>query len=136
MFRSGFGVIRAVVPIVYCGGLIYYFVDLSGSMEEAKADGLGPTVLGLGAVGVLFSIPLIMKIVRLFAGPRSPGSSGHGRPDAPTPDGESGFDADAAVARYMERRSTEAGPVSPTSPPAREGGAPATRSSFGRKIKS
>ena len=131
--KSVFGVIGAVVPVLYCGGLLYYFLDLSGSVQEAEQDGLGPTLLGLGIVGLLFCIPLIVKIVRIFAGPRSPGSGGRGGPDASTHDGE--FDADAAVARYMARRSAEAAPGSPAAPPAHERGGPARRPGFGRKIR-
>ena len=133
--KSVFGVIGALVPILYCGGLLYYFLDLSGSVQEAEQDGLGPTLLGLGIVGLLFCIPLIVKIVRIFAGPRSPGSGGRGGPDASTHDGEGGFDADAAVARYMARRSAEAAARSPAAPPAHEGGGPARRPGFGRKIR-
>jgi hypothetical protein len=68
--NSAFGVIRALVPVLYCGGLIYYFLDYSGSVQDAETIGLGPTLLGLGAVGLLFCIPLIFKIVRIFAEPR------------------------------------------------------------------
>jgi hypothetical protein len=125
-------VIVALVPILYCGSLLYYFLDLSGSVQEARTDGLGPTLLGLAAVGLLFCIPLVMKIVRIFAGPRSPGSGG---PDASTHDGEGEFDADAAVARYMARRSAEAASCSPAAPPAHEVGGPTRRVSFGRKIR-
>ena len=130
-----FGVIGALVPILYCGSLVYYFFDLSGSVQEAETIGLGPTLLGLGVVGLLFCIPLIMKIVRIFVGPRSPGSGGRGGPDASTHDAEGGFDADAALTRYMARRSAEAAPGSPAALPAHEGGGPARRPSFGRKIR-
>jgi hypothetical protein len=132
--KSVFGVMGALVPILYCGSLLYYFLDLSGSVQEAETDGLGPTLLGLGIVGLIFCIPLVLKIVRIFAGPRSPGSGGRGGPDAPTPDDEGGFDADAAIARYMARRSAEAAPNSPAAPPAHQGGGPARRPRFGRKI--
>ena len=130
-----FGVIGALVPVLYWGGLFYYFLDVAGSVQEAEEIGLGPTLLGLGVVGLLFCIPLIVKMVRIFAGPRSPGSGGRDGPDAPTQDGEGGFDADAVVARYMARRSAEAAPGSPAAPPAHEGGGPARRPSFGRKIR-
>ena len=104
-------------------------------MQGAEEIGLGPTLLGLGAVGLLFCIPLIVKIVRLFAGPRSPGSGGRGGPDASTHDDEGGFDADAVVARYMARRAAEAARGTPAAPPAHEGGGPARRPGFGRKIR-
>src|SRR6185295_18842263 len=118
--KSVFGVIGALVPVVYCGSLLYYFLDLSGSVHEAETDGLGPTLLGLGVVGLLFCIPHIVKIVRSFAGPRSPGSAGRDGPDASTHDGE--FDADAVLARHIARRSTEAATGSPAAPPASDGG--------------
>lgn len=132
--KPGFGVIGAVLPVLYCGGLLYHFLDTNGSVEEAKTDGLGPTLLGLGVVGLLFCIPLIVKIVRIFAGPRSPGSSGCGGPDGSAPDGEGGFDADAALARYMVQRSEEAAPEPPAVPPALDRGGRASRPSFGRRI--
>jgi hypothetical protein len=131
--KSVFGVIGALVPVLYWGGLFYYFLDVSGSVQEAETIGLGPTLLGLGVVGLLFCIPLIVKIVRIFAGPRSPGSGGRGGPDASADDDEGGFDADAVVARYMARRPAEAAPGSPA--PAHEAGGPARRPSFGRKIR-
>lgn len=131
--KSSFGVFGALVPILYCGGLLYYFLDLSGSVQEAKADGLGPTLLGLAAVGLLFSVPFIIKVVRMLAKTRSPGPGG---PDAPA-DGEREFDADAAVARYMARKAAEeAAAPSPTTPatrPTYSGGASDKPASFGRR---
>lgn len=127
--KSIFGVAGAVVPVLYCGGLLYYFVDLSGSVQQATEIGLGPTVLGLGIVGLLFSIPLILKVVRIFARSRPPGSGG----DAPPPD--NGFDADAAIARYMAQRSAEGVPHSPAAPSAPGGGGPARRTGFGRRLR-
>ena len=131
-FKSVFGVIGALVPILYCGGLLYYFLDLSGSVKEATDTGLGPTLLGLGVVALLFCIPLLLKIVRLFIRPRPPGSGGRG--SGSMEDEESGFDADAAIARYMAQRSVEAAPGSPAAPSARQGGGPAKRPGFGRRI--
>ena len=130
-FKSVYGVAGALVAILYCGGLLYHFLDVSGSVEEATTNGLGPTLLGLGIIGLFFCIALIVKVGRLFGGPRSPGSGGRGGPDAPDDDG--GFDADAVVARYMARRSAEAVAASPAAPAAREGGGQARRPSFGRK---
>jgi len=133
--KSVFVVIGALVPILYCARLLYYFLDLSGSVQEAESMGLGPTVLGLGTVGLLFCIPLTMKIIRIFAGRRSPGSGGRGGPDAPRHDGKDEFDADAMIARYMARRSAEDAPCSPAAPPAHNDSETTRRSSFGRKIR-
>ena len=129
------GVLSALMPVVYCGGLLYYFLDLSGSVQEAEEIGLGPTVLGLGAVGLLFSIPLILKILRLFRKPRPPGVGG-GRPMGDDDD-DGGFDADAVIARYLARRAVEEA-AAPAPRPARQMGGPAKhpsspRPGFGRK---
>jgi hypothetical protein len=120
-FKSVFGVFGALLPVVYCGSLLYYFLDLSGSMDEAVTNGLGPTVVGLGAVGLLCCIPLLIKVVGLFSGARA-----RGRASAPTQEPEGEFDADAVLARYMAKQANAA--------PAPERGAPAARTSFGRKI--
>ena len=133
--KSAFGVFGALMPVIYCGGLLYYFIDLSGSMDEATKSGLGPTELGLGAVGLLFCIPLMVKVVRLFGKLRSPASSGRGSPDASTTHDEKGFDADAVLARYMARQSAKASPNAPAPPPAHEGGEPVSRPNFGRRIR-
>ena len=125
-----FGVIGAVVPVVYCGYLLYYFLDVSGSVQEAERDGLGPTLMGLGIVGLLFCIVLIVKLFWIFGGPRSPGSGGRS-----THEGEDEFDADAAVARYLARQAAEAAAGSPVAPHATEGATPARRPSFGRKTR-
>lgn len=120
-FKSVFGVFGALLPVVYCGSLLYYFLDLSGSMDEAVTNGLGPTVVGLGAVGLLCCIPLLIKVVGMFSGARA-----RGRASAPTQEPEGEFDADAVLARYMAKQSNAA--------PAPEGGTPAARTTFGRKI--
>jgi len=134
--KIGLGLIGALLPVVYCGGLLCYFIHGSGSVHGAVEIGLGPTLLGLGAVGLLFCMVLIVRIVWIFVGPRSHGSRGRGGPNASTHDGESEFDADAVLARYMARRSAEAAaPGSPAALPAHDGGGPAGRPSFGRKIR-
>jgi hypothetical protein len=127
-FKSVVGVMGAVVPVLYCGGLLYYFLDLSGSVHEAWGIGLGPTVLGLGAVGLLFCIPLLMKIVRIFARPH-PSVSGSG-PGGSKRDDEGGFDADAAIARYMAERSTE---VASAARSLHTSSGPPKRPGFGRR---
>ncbi len=131
--RSVVGVVGAIVPIVYCGGLLYYFIDTTGSVEEAKTNGLGPTLLGLGLVGLLLCIPLIIKLFRLVSGPRPPGSGSAG-PDASSPDG-GGFDADAVIARYLPQRSAEVSPRASVTPSAADGGRQASAPSFGRRTR-
>ena len=120
-----FGVIQAVVPVIYCGGLLYYFLDFSGSVENAKQTGLWPTILGLGAVGLFFTVVLAIKYVWAFRSLRAPTS----RSDVPPDDG--GFDADAAIARYKTQHAAEHDP--PPALPKPHG--PANQRSFGRKIR-
>ena len=129
------GVVGALVPIVYCGYLLYYFFDLTGSIEEAINVGLGPTLSGLAIVGPLFLIPLGFMIVRLISGPRSPGTGGRGGSDGPTDDG-GGIDADAVVARYLASRPADAIAPGPWTQRARSkgDGAPPERPSFGRRV--
>lgn len=128
-FKSIFGIVQAVVPVVYCGYLAYYFFDVGGSVQGVEDTGLGPTVIGLGVVAALFCIPLILKLVRFFGGPRSP------RPRRDTPDADDGDDggaaADAIIARYMARKAIEDALPSAAAPRAVPKG-PA-KPSFGRK---
>ena len=132
--KASFGLIRSLVPVLYCGGLVYYFLDqCGGSVETAETIGLGPYLLGLTVVGLLFCIPLIVKIVLILSILLSPRSGGRHDPDGSGHDGE--FDADAVLARYNARRAAEDAPSSRAAPPAHEGGGPARRPSFGRKIR-
>ncbi len=126
------GVIGALVPIAYCGSLLYYFVDSTGSVEDAQLIGLGPTLLGLAVIGLLFFIPLSVKLVRLFTAPteavRRSDTNGSKRDSKGK--AESEFDADAVLARYMAKRSPDA--AHGDAPP--PGAGPGTRSTFGRKV--
>lgn len=125
--KSALGIIRSLFPVVYFGGLFFYFLDVcDGSLKEAQEIGLAPYLLGLAIIGLLFSIPLIIKLVWLLGmilgGRQSPEAS---------PASDSGFDADAMIARYKAQTSTEGQPRPPSAPLA----GPAKRSSFGRKIR-
>lgn len=127
--KSAFDMIRAFMPVVYCGGLLGYFLYVSnGSLENANALGLGPTFMGLGVIGLIFCIPLALKLIRLFRRPPSSGSGGG--PDAPDNDG---FDPDAAIARYMAQRLGEALSARPSAAPAPRGNGPGKPSGFGRR---
>jgi hypothetical protein len=123
-----FDVIGAVVPVVYFGGLLYYFFNQADSVEQAQEMGLGPTLIGLAVVGLLFCIPLILKIARLF------GSHSDGSGDDPDGSNDGDFDADAAVARYLARQAAETVPATPSAPVAPERSTPTRRPSFGRKF--
>jgi len=127
--KPAFGLFGAVIPVLYCGGLLYYFFGFQGATDGPLASGLGPTILGLGAVGLLFCIPLLLKIIRMFATP-APGGNGTAGATEDTP--QSDFDPDAALARYMARRAAEG--IAPPPVSASETSAPVQRPSFGRKI--
>ena len=130
-FKTAFGVARALFPVVYFCGLLSYFLDVSGgSIHQAWEIGLGPTILGLGFVGLLFCIPLALRIVRILNRPRTPGSG----PGRSAPDDDDGFDADAVVARYLAQRPAEAIPASPAPRSAPKSGGPARPTGFGRRI--
>jgi hypothetical protein len=131
--KSIFGIARVALPVLYCGYLLYYFVDVGGSVQGIEDIGLGPTVLGLGAVGLLFCVPLILKIARIFRGPRSPGSGGDGPAYDDGDDDDGGAAAEAVIARYMARKSGEVATNAPAPRPAQQSGGPARRPSFGRK---
>jgi hypothetical protein len=121
-----------LVPIIYCGTLLYYFLGVGGSMKGVWDIGLGPTVLGLGVVALLFCIPLAWKLMKTLSGPRWPNSGG--RPNPPPghgddEDDDGGAAADAIVARYLAERSAQAAPAARTA----QTGGNAGRPSFGRK---
>ena len=122
--KLAIGIAFALMPLVYCGALFFYFLDTAGSVQDAVGIGLGPTLLGVGAIGVLFCVPVAWKILRALHTPRVRTTN----PETPAPD-DSPFDADAALARYLARKSAEAeGAGAPPS----AGSAP-VRPSFGRK---
>ena len=127
-----FKVILAVLPVIYCGVLLFYFLDQGGANDAPVAEGLGPTVIGLGVVGLLFCIPLVFKLIRLVVTPRGPGSD----PDGPALEEETPFDADAALARYLARKQAEMqvqGAMPPSIAPSPQHDAKPQRPSFGRK---
>jgi hypothetical protein len=114
--KNVFGILGALLPIVYCGGLVWYFSGVGG-FDGVTATSLGPTILGLGAIGLLFCLPLAYRLLKIF----SAGSIATAK--AVPAEAESDFDADAALARYMAKRA--AGTVTP--PPVEPG------AGFGRK---
>ncbi|MES2096855.1 MAG: hypothetical protein V4459_08840 [Pseudomonadota bacterium] len=117
--KTVFGLVGVLIPIAYCAGLAYYFFGVSGnSLQGATAIGLGPTILGLAAIGLLFCVPLLIKLVRLGSPTPARGKPARGSEDADEP-----FDADAALARYMARKAAEGGssPTGSAEPPRPQG---------------
>lgn len=127
-FKSAFDMFRMFMPVIYCGGLLAYFLWLTGgSLEVVKLLNLGPTLLGLGIIGLAFCIPLALKLKQLFRGPRTPGSGGGSD--------EEGFDADAVVARYLAQRPSEPVSGASVSRPMSKSSGPAKPSGFGRRVR-
>ena len=133
--KSVVGVIGGLLAVLYFGGLLYYFVGTAGSIETAQEIGLGPTLLGLGLIGLVFCIVLIARIVRIFFPRGASATGGRGDPGASTKDDEGAFDADAVIARHMARRPAEAASTTPTMPPGREGGGSTSPQGFGRRVR-
>ena len=130
------GVIGGLIPLVWIGWLLYHFVGVGGGTAEGVAGiGLGPTVIGLSIVGLLFALPLIIKLLRATTGvDRVPGASFEAKLKPGEVVVEPEFDADAAFASYMRKR--EAGVVGDVSvDPAGDAPAPFSPrpTSFGRK---
>jgi hypothetical protein len=130
-FKSVFGLIGALVPLMSCGGALYYFLAGNGSLADIKAMGLGPTLVGLSVFTLLASIPVIVHIFRMVGDARSPNSSEIDTGNASVHDSE--FNAEAAVARYMANRPAEDASNLNAATTAAEPGARAT---FGRRSKS
>ena len=127
--KSVFGAIGMLLPVLYCGGLVYYFTGFRGLPDASLMQGLGPTVLGLSAIGLLFCVPVGWKLVKMLTGPRAPAPD---RPGGEAEEAGSGFDADAALARYMARKAAGAeGVVAPAA--AYRAEPVVSRPSFGRK---
>src|SRR5690349_6053941 len=120
--RSLVGFILSFVPVIYCGGLVYYFIHSSGSLQDAENNGLGPTVYGLGVVGLLFCIPIIVKCVLIFIELRKPRLSVEGGVGWSPPSGDDKFDADAVVARYMAQRQLDIDSSAPGAAPGANSG--------------
>jgi hypothetical protein len=96
-----------------------------------KDSGLGPTVLGLGAIGLLFCIVLVVKVVRLSRTPQAPGPGGPPGSRPSSPDDEPGFDADEVISRYLGRHPRGDGLVA--APKAAENRLSPSRPGFGRR---
>jgi hypothetical protein len=130
--KSVVAFVGSFVPVIYCGYLVYYFVDLSDwSVQQLEDNQLGPTVLGLTIVGLLFCIPVFIKIALIIAELRKPRLGGGA--GGSSPGGGDTFDADAVVARYLAQKQAEAPAGMPASSGFEDG--TARRSSFGRRTK-
>ena len=111
--KNFFGLIFAAIPVLWCGGLLLYLNNVRSAFGGWLDGAMGPTMLGLGAMGLLFLLLFLWKLKR-YASPPPPPKSGPGGRDAALEETCSGFDPDAAMARYLARRGS-AGPAVPMS---------------------
>ena len=117
--------VLGVIPVIWFAGLAIYFYRVNQALGGMAAKQLMPTIIGLGAISLLLSLPLVIKLIRLASGTaaKPKGGKAPGKEDAARGD----FDADAAIARYLEKKAAgEANFVVP------DGGA--SRPTFGRKL--
>lgn len=133
------GVIAGLLPLLYIGFMLRHFVGVGGgSIDGIVGIGLGPTVIGLSIVGLLFALPLIVKLLRAATGVnRVPGKGIDTKLKPGEVSDEPSFDADAVFANYMRKRD-QAADVPPAEPAAAAladdaGFASPRPSGFGRK---
>ena len=128
--KSTFGLIFAALPVLYCGGLLLYLNNVRGAFGGLLDGAMAPTMLGLGAIGLIFLVLFLWK-VRRMAAPPAPPRTGGGPTNGPEEE-KSDFDPDAAIARYLARRESGAdGSAPPSASPG--GGRPVRQAAFGRK---
>lgn len=101
------GVIGGLLPLVYIGFMLRHFVGVGGGTADGIVGiGLGPTVIGLSIVGLLFALPLIIKLLRATTGVNKVTGADLKPGEIST---EPAFDADAALANYMRSRNASSG---------------------------
>ena len=115
--RPLLSLVGGLIGTVYCFGLALYLHGVSfGTWMTRDVFQLRPTIIGLIVVGLLFALPLIIKLVLAALASRPPRVAGVANGAV-----QEAFDADAALARYMARRGDEQ-PL-----------APGDRARFGRR---
>jgi hypothetical protein len=130
-FKNAWGIVVGLIPVLYCVGFLIYFTNVEGFTGVPVGNQLGPTIIGLGVVAMLFSIPVILRIARLFRAPPAPANDAR-RTAEVFADAPSDFDPDAAIARYMAQRAA----AESAGTPAADGDSPPPqppRPAFGRK---
>ena len=123
--RSFLGLIMALLPIVWAGGLFLYLNNVRGAFGGLLDGALGPTLMGLGTVLIIFVFLFVLKFWRAATPPATPRTGGGPGVEL---EEKSDFDPDAALARYMARRNGE-----PGAPPPTFGGNRPSQGGFGRK---
>jgi hypothetical protein len=118
--KSFIGLVAALLPILYIGGLLFWFSRLNNATYGLFDRALSPTMFGLAAIGLVFVLLFALKLWRMSRPPVMPRSGGAG---PALEEEKSDFDPDAALARYLARRNAAPVPPGDRPPPG----------SFGRK---
>lgn len=87
-----------IVPVFWFGGLAIYLYRVNGALGGVASQQLMPTVYALGALSLLFSLPVLFKLLGLTT--KSKSKKAPASNDAASGD----FDADAAISRYLEKK--------------------------------
>ena len=135
--RKWISLLAGLLPIAYCGGLVWYFTDMGGLDNPIISQELKPTIIGLALVGLVFIAMFAFRIWRANSGPGT--DTGTGAPGAPKPrgfvsaldqdDDVDHTDTDAMIARYLAQRATPTGThESPIEAAPRPG-------TFGRRVR-
>ena len=126
--RSFLGLIMALLPIVWAGGLFLYLNNVRYAFFGLLDGALGPTLMGLGTILIILVFLFVLKFWRAATPPATPKTGGGAGGDSALEEEKSDFDPDAALARYMARRNGE-----PGAPPPTFGGNRPSQGGFGRK---
>jgi hypothetical protein len=128
--------IGMLLPLLYFGGFLYYFSRVGGGSLQGVIDiGLGPTMFGLGLLGLVFAIKPLYLLFRFVIGLTTGAGTGQRNSAAGGATNVEGaasdFDAEDAIARYLRNRGAEPAPVA--DPVIADPAGPPPRPSFGRK---
>ncbi len=132
--KTFLGLIGGLLPILFFGGLFLYFTTVNNASFGLLDGVLGPTRIGLGALTILFALLFLWRLKRAATPP--PAKASLSTADGQIEEAKSDFDADAAMARYLARRTS--GVAVPPAQPSRPSqptvdGVPIRPGGFGRK---
>lgn len=111
--------ISALTPVAYCAQMAFDLSDYvetagtgrpGGWWQHALESGLAPAMIGLGAVGLVFVIAFVLKLLGVLRSGADGGARSRRRPEGSAAADE-GADAEAMIARYLARNSHEPEPA-------------------------
>ena len=104
VMKNWIGLVAALMPVLFCGGLLLYFNQFRSATGGLFDSALGPTIFGIGAFFILFLVLFLLKLWKLLGPPPArPAALAAAALEAEKSD----FDADAALARYLARHAED-----------------------------